>query len=941
MSSDAAHWHEFNQKVLQSLDLILEYQSFGVKLTKTTPSASGTVPCYGFLRSSDNPDKNASAYINVNNGRYTDKPNGDSLSFWDFCVAINKFPTWTEARAHYASKVGLGKKLPKKEQFGDRPKDKVAPYKYTQPHHFNHFLQRYKGITVEGITLAGGLVGKYPLKSANPRLVIYWYAYGPQLLSADPAAVAVMPLDGGKLAIYQGENAPPRQEPKAVFCGTGLIGRHALNHWDEADVIYKVEGLTDLCALQSIIPPEKRNTHLVITNACGAGEFEIVQSCRHLFKDKQVVIIGDADQAGQDGAGIWLQQLSPVASSVTNVQLPYELAPKKGKDLRDFIVQTSGSWYEFQKLCGNAEPITAEETKKLKSPDQVMLEGMGIEVIGEVEGQHSTKIFIFSQELGKRSEIQQINKVTRAALIQKVGPHIREYIMQSKDEIQDGKKVHLWQVKEAIAAVASVTPLSVDQVIGPGCWEIDGLIYLIGNRDVAIWDGQTLEVSKTHSVKGKLIEHSQEPWCSYKQLNSFLKESLSQEWCISAVEEANNLFRKWTNWKHYRNAEITTALVACSWLQTVWKWRPVVAVTGPSNCGKSTLVVDCLPQMFGDLSLDFESTPTEAGIRNLLRCSAKVLILDEFENTKQKGGQKRRDSIVQDIFRTTTRGGKTARGTADQKGMMFGLRHIPWTAAISIKMDDAADRSRYVILEMNSQKGNSSSLTLPPSEDLHRLGVQLLAVALRHWERIVDLHAWLKLQPVDGYYQRIVESYGLIAGFFGAVYGLTNQETLQVLLDYLQHRDFADQSEYQHQEFLRDIVTQEVFLPRGERRLIGELLRGSVDVPDKDATEILGRAGLKRLKGPHGSSLFFAHELVAKNLLRGETRGNDVRQVFKHCEEAKESKQRVGGHNARGFMISEDVFWEMIGGDGNDQSSPGSLAATGGSNGSAGGNGVF
>ena len=934
--SDAAHWKQFNENILKSLDLILEYQSLGVHFTKTSPSASGTCPCYGILRGPENPDKNASAYVNLNNGRYTDKPNGDSLSFWDFCVACGKFPTWEDARKHYAAKSGLAKNLPKKEHFGHRPQDKVKPISGSIPAHwFSHFTKQYTGTTSEGIALSGGRVGKYPFKSSDPRYVIYWYAYGPGGTEHDPTAVAVMPLDGGHLSIFQGAGAPPRLERKVVFSGSGLIGSHALKHWEEAEVIYKVEGLTDLIALQSIIPDDKLNKHLVITNACGAGEYQVVTDCAALFKGKNVIIVHDADKPGQAGAEIWLKTLASHTASIKNIALPFEITDKKGKDLRDFINLHSGNYQEIEKLCLGFTSIGPDDEtlQVIPSVDQSMLKQMGIEVIGELEdaSRYNNRIYIFSQELGKRSEIPQISKITRADLIQKVGPHIREYVKHGNDDVAPGK-VHLWQVKEAIAAIASTTPLKVEQTIGPGCWEVDGKIYLVGNRDVAIWDGDSLQLSKSiHSIGGKLVEHSHESWYSFKQLNEFVKESDSQEWCTSAIEESNALFRKWGNWKHYRNAEITTALVAVSWLQTVWKWRPVVAVTGPSNCGKSTLLAECLPPMFGALSLDFECRVTEAAVRNLLQCSAMILILDEFEKTKD------RDRIVQEIFRTTTRGGRSGRGTADQRGKIFGLRHIPWTGAIKIKMDDAADRSRYVILEMESVPvGQASSLCLPSTQELHRLGLKLLAVSLRHWKRIIALQQWLKQQPIEGYYQRIVESYGLIAGLFGAVYGLDEQGTMEVLLDYLKHRDFADQSEFQFQEFFRGMVTQEVMLPRGERAIVAELLRSPLNGSDFEAAKVLERIGIKRLRKAGGTELFFSHELIAKNLMRGDTQGSDVRQVFKHCSDAIESKQRISQHNARGFRMTEAKFWELVGesaGDAPEDALQGNGIASPGANG--------
>jgi ABC-type uncharacterized transport system YnjBCD ATPase subunit len=61
---------------------------------------------------------------------------------------------------------------------------------------------------------------------------------------------------------------------------------------------------------------------------------------------------------------------------------------------------------------------------------------------------------------------------------------------------------------------------------------------------------------------------------------------------------------------------VAACLAACSWVQTLWPWRPEVAVTGPSDSGKSTLF-QFIKRFFGRLS-EFFDKPTEAAIRQLV-----------------------------------------------------------------------------------------------------------------------------------------------------------------------------------------------------------------------------------------------------------------------------------------------------------------------------------
>ncbi|MEL6898763.1 MAG: hypothetical protein AAFP90_21915, partial [Planctomycetota bacterium] len=108
-------------------------------------------------------------------------------------------------------------------------------------------------------------------------------------------------------------------------------------------VIWKTEGLTDALAILSLDLP---GSHTANCNACGAGENPNkpdVDWYLRLFAGKEVFVIHDCDEPGQEGAlgnerrGGWVQALAKYAASVRNVILPYTIEKSHGKDVRDWV----------------------------------------------------------------------------------------------------------------------------------------------------------------------------------------------------------------------------------------------------------------------------------------------------------------------------------------------------------------------------------------------------------------------------------------------------------------------------------------------------------------------------------------------------------------------------------------------------------------------------
>ncbi len=280
-----------------------------------------------------------SATVN-NTGRYVDLGGkGESYSLWDFAAMVGRFPDWQAAHAHFRQKAGVtgGKSEP------------VDVDKQLEWREWNRLSAGMWAINKPGITLES-------LEANGARLATHkWFgrsfpvialpAYGPRLIAADPVNWVFWHTGNRELPRGKIEPGEPIKTIKMKTCfggQSGLMGTHALKILavgePEPEIIWKVAGPSDMLALWSLIPPELRAKHLVLTNS--NGELENVKpSWVPLFKDRHVRIIHDADQAGEVGAAGWLEALGPVAASVHQIRTPYPISEDHGKDLRDWITE--------------------------------------------------------------------------------------------------------------------------------------------------------------------------------------------------------------------------------------------------------------------------------------------------------------------------------------------------------------------------------------------------------------------------------------------------------------------------------------------------------------------------------------------------------------------------------------------------------------------------
>jgi len=291
-------WASVREEVIAALDIRQEYISWGLRIAGE-PNDEGWIPCHSLTREDNTP----SCGINVSSGFYKDFADAnESRSFFYAAADFGRLGNNKEALHHYAAKAGV--KLPTSEDTANW--DSKVEWQKWLPQLCHLYSQRKKPITSDAFERMGARRGKWPKESSNPESVFALPVYGPSLVNADPTGWVLVHAYGHSLTVFGGEGKPPKVQKSHTLGGTrgGLMNRFALEHLATAEVVWKVEGVSDCLTLESIIPEELRGRHVVVTNSGGSNEKPRAEFAA-LFAGKDVRVLHDADNAGQTGAAGW------------------------------------------------------------------------------------------------------------------------------------------------------------------------------------------------------------------------------------------------------------------------------------------------------------------------------------------------------------------------------------------------------------------------------------------------------------------------------------------------------------------------------------------------------------------------------------------------------------------------------------------------------------
>ncbi len=400
-------------------------------------------------------------------------------------------------------------------------------------------------------------------------------------------------------------------------------------------------------------------------------------------------------------------------------------------------------------------------------------------------------------------------------------------------------------------------------------------------------------------------------WYRFGRLRKYIEQAGDPAWAAAVFAEATRLFAEW-RWGAPDDARVTAALVACTVVQHCLHWRPQIGLTGATNSGKSTLL-ETLNLLFGALALHTEKA-TEAGLRQAVGNRSCAIVIDEFEADGQR-------VQVLKLLRTSARGANIVRGTSDQKGKQFGLKHIAWVAAIELGLKNDTDRNRFIILEtLRPDDDKFGTMNLPTDDAIAELGQKLAAIGIRHVLAADPLAVKLKTTRVPGVPTRVIESFAVPAAMVATACGQDEEAARKILREMLAGRNFTGRAQSDHDGLLRAIMNSLVAVRAGVQHPVSQILTNPLVFADAHPTLIkMGVAGASEKPGrrpttPEGCThLFIDPDTACRHLLKGTPWADkDVKELLLRIEhvgddgnvqKAAWQQRRLNGARPWGVLI--------------------------------------
>ncbi|QDT16745.1 hypothetical protein [Alienimonas californiensis] len=558
---------------------------------------------------------------------------------------------------------------------------------------------------------------------------------------------------------------------------------------------------------------------------------------------------------------------------------------------------------------GEAARRAASQPAARMADPAALLSRVGLTVVGErADGAAVTH----SESTGRTRTTPRVAKLEFEDALQLVGSdHAGRLVRKRTNDTPPGA-ISLPELKGALALAASAAPEIDSGGRGRGVWPGEGGDLLINDgRTVYTYDGLQTADFADHAVGGHAVLRGGAEWAGSDVRAAV--DGMTPDRAAAAYSRLLEITGQW-RWERPADAAVAAAAVVATPVQAVLRHRPRMAVLGPTNSGKSTLVTEALtpllsgPHRFAEIFDD----ATAAGVRQSVGCDAPPVVLDEFENSSRREG-------ILAMFRVASRGGRMVRGTPGQVAHETELRLMPWVLAIEPGDLPAQDRNRQIELELAAPPADSPDPELPSVEELHELRVELVAAAVWAVRAAEDLAlAIRRLAPADAD-RRLVESLAVPAAFDAVLrHGrdVAPDVAGKVLRSFLEGRTVDDTASTE-QDLLDAIFSAPITVPGMNKKvvsvgeLVAEQFTGHTTWLGMGA-EQLGLNGLRVFHHPRAASGdrpacdrgLFVTPLVATTLLEGTSwQGVDVKTILKRLPGACEDNQAVNGRPTRGVFL--------------------------------------
>lgn len=550
---------------------------------------------------------------------------------------------------------------------------------------------------------------------------------------------------------------------------------------------------------------------LATTKAGGAGKGKRWnQSYSKTMEGRNVVILPDNDEPGILDAIRTAAALKGSALSVKIVQIPG--LPPKG-DVSDFFA-AGGTADQLQKMAEGAPEWEPDSTLDAMSestsddPRPKLLQDLGLFITAMDE---SGAITMECFNLNNRLSFKGISWINYRSMIQLAGKPFVELVARGQTSAKPGQ-VSFDQFLDTVAAYISELDYVKSETIGHGLWLLNEprrydspQLFLVKCPRAFRYSGSALERHAGPLVHGTVVNLDAgcfRDWFDCELLSRYVEKASDADWRAGVHHTLDEIVSSW-QWSPEDDGLLVTGFLEATWLQTFLPYRPILFVTGPSNCGKSVFA-SFVHRLFLACGA-FSTGGSAAGMRQQIGCNGGPIILDEFDS--KKGSDHKR--ILKDL-RAAGRSGDIVLGTSSHRAQQFRLRHMPWICGIYHASGDEADLNRLVTLEMAG--AGERSIHLPGEKDIMLLGHKLLACAMVVHEQVLR---WASKLPEDlraaPSMARLSEGVAVAFSAAGAMSGVEYADVRQVAQSWMDKQSGLETGS-DAEELIEEILNRSIVL---------------------------------------------------------------------------------------------------------------------------------
>lgn len=143
------------------------------------------------------------------------------------------------------------------------------------------------------------------------------------------------------------------------------------------------------------------------------------------------------------------------------------------------------------------------------------------------------------------------------------------------------------------------------------------------------------------------------------------------------------------------------------------EWRPHIWITGPSGSGKSYVMERIVLPCLGPYAVQFKSSSTAAGMRQMLGCDSLPIPHDESEAEDKAGQQRIQEELELMRAASSDSDARIVKGSQSGRANTFYIRSMFCLASIGVALTQQADVSRVTVLTLEvphhlTRKGRAS-----------------------------------------------------------------------------------------------------------------------------------------------------------------------------------------------------------------------------------------